>query len=101
MMRAIMLIDDDADTRMTIRDFLTARGFVVHAAREGQHALRMLAKMDPPAMILLDYKMPVMDGKQLLPPLRRIPTLQGIPAVNLPAAPREWARALLVVEQGL
>ena len=96
-----MLIDDDADTRMTIRDFLTARGFVVHAAREGQHALRMLEKMDPPDMILLDYKMPVMDGKQFLTALRRIPRLQSIPVVILSSATREWSGAHLEVEQVL
>src|SRR2546427_5205553 len=100
-MRAIMLIDDDADTRMTIRDFLTARGFVVHAAREGQHALRTLEKMDPPDLILLDYKMPVMDGKQFLTVQRTIPRLQGIPVIILSAATREWSGAHLEVEEVL
>ena len=96
-----MLIDDDADIRIAIRDFLTAEGFVVHTAREGQHALHMLEKMDPPDLILLDYKMPVMDGKQFLTALRRIPRLQSIPVVILSAATREWSGAHLEVEQVL
>ncbi len=100
-MHAIMLIDDDADTRMTIRDFLTAEGFVVHTARDGQHALHMLEKMDPPDLILLDYKMPVMDGKQFLAVQRRTPRLGNIPVVILSAATREWSGAHLEVEEVL
>jgi DNA-binding response OmpR family regulator len=63
-MRSILLIDDDANIRMALREFLMEAGFVVHVAREGQHALHVLDKIDPPDLILLDYKMPVMDGKQ-------------------------------------
>ena len=100
-MHAIMVIDDDADTRMTIRDFLTAEGFVVHTARDGQHALHMLEKMDPPDLILLDYKMPVMDGKQFLAVQRRTPRLENIPVVILSAATREWSGAHLEVEEVL
>src|SRR5881628_1735234 len=100
-MHSILLIDDDADARMTVRDFLTGQGLVVYTAREGQHALHVLEKMDPPDLILLDYKMPVMDGKQFLAVQRTIPRLQGIPVVILSAATREWSGAHLEVEEVL
>src|SRR5213592_2556495 len=100
-MPAILVVDDEADTRLTLRDFLTGQGFIVHAAREGQHALHMLEKMDPPDVILLDYKMPVMDGKQFLTILRRTPRLHHIPVVILSAATREWSGAHLEVEEVL
>ena len=96
-----MLIDDDADTRVAIRDFLTTEGFLVHTAREGQQALHMLEKMDPPDLILLDYKMPVMNGKQFLAIQRRTPRLENIPVVILSAATREWSGAHLEVEEVL
>jgi len=96
-MRSILLIDDDADTRMTLRDFLTGEGFVVHTARDGQHALHVLDRMEPPDLILLDYKMPVMDGKQFLALMQRIPRLQSTPVVLLSAATREWSGAHLEV----
>ena len=96
-----MLIDDDAHTRMAIRDFLTTEGFLVHTAREGQQALHMLEKMDPPDLILLDYKMPVMNGKQFLAIQRRTPRLENIPVVILSAATREWSGAHLEVEEVL
>lgn len=86
---------------MQLRDFLTGEGFVVHAAREGQHALHLLERMERPDLILLDYKMPVMDGKQFLSLLRRIPSLQSVPVVILSAATREWSGAHLEVEEVL
>ena len=100
-MRSILLVDDDANTRVTLRDFLTEAGYVVHAARDGQHALHMLEKIDPPDLILLDYKMPVMDGKQFLSVQRRTPRLENIPVVILSAATREWSGAHLEVEEVL
>ena len=87
--------------RMTVRDFLTGQGFVVHTGREGQHALHIMEKMDRPDLILLDYKMPVMDGKQFLAILHRTPGLQHIPVVILSAATREWSGAHLEVEEVL
>jgi chemosensory pili system protein ChpA (sensor histidine kinase/response regulator) len=98
---SILLVDDDMDTRLVLRDFLTEAGFAVYTARDGQHALQTLEKMDPPDLILLDYKMPVMDGKQFLGVQRRIPRLQGIPIVILSAATREWSGAQLEVEDVL
>jgi CheY-like chemotaxis protein len=100
-MPSILLIDDEVDLRLLLRDCLTEAGFVVHTARDGQYALRTLEKMDPPDLILLDYKMPVMDGKQFLAVLRTIPRLQGIPVVILSAATREWSGAHLEVEEVL
>ena len=100
-MRSILVVDDDADTRMVLRDFLTDEGFEVHTARDGQHALHLLEKLSPPNLILLDYKMPVMDGKHFLGEQRRIPRLQDVPVVLLSAATREWSGANLEVEEVL
>lgn len=96
-MSSILLIDDDADIRLSLREFLTGEGFAVHTARDGQHALNVLERMPPPDLILLDYKMPVMDGKQFLTHLRRTPHVQTIPVVILSAATREWSGANLEV----
>lgn len=100
-MRSILLVDDDADIRLMLREFLTETGFLMHVARDGQHALHQLDKIDPPDLILLDYKMPVMDGKQFLAMMRSNPRLQTIPVVILSAATREWSGAHLEVEEVL
>jgi two-component system, OmpR family, response regulator VicR len=100
-MRSILLVDDDAAIRLLLRDFLTDQGFVVHTARDGQHGVHMLEKLDAPDLILLDYKMPVMDGKQFLTIVRRMPQLQDVPVVILSAATREWSGAHLEVAEVL
>ena len=100
-MRSILLVDDDANIRLALRDFLTAEKFVVHTARDGQHALQVLEKIDRPDLILLDYKMPIMDGKQFLSMLRQVPRLQTTPVVILSAATREWSGAHLEVDEVL
>src|SRR5688572_31534737 len=96
-MRFILVIDDDVDARRTLREFLTGEGFTVQTARDGQHALNVLERIALPDLILLDYKMPVMDGKQFLAVLRRTPPFQSIPVVILSAATREWSGANLEV----
>lgn len=100
-MRSIMIIDDDVDTRRALREFLMGNGFVVYTARDGQHALSMLERLLPPDLILLDYKMPVMDGKQFLAVMRRTPALEPIPVIILSAATREWSGAHLEVVEVL
>jgi len=99
MRRSILLVDDEADVRMTLRGLLEDEGFIVHTARDGQHALQVLEKIDLPDLILLDYKMPNMDGRQFLSVQRRIPRLQMIPVVVLSAATREWSGAHLEVDE--
>ena len=100
-MRSILVIDDEADTRLALREFLSAEGFLVHTARDGQHALHVLDRIEPPDLILLDYRMPVMDGKQFLAAMRVVPRLQTIPVVILSAATREWSGAHLEVVEVL
>jgi len=93
--KTILIVDDDADTRALLGDFLTEQGFVVHAARDGRHALQLLTHLDLPDMILLDYRMPVMSGVQFLARKRRNPRIRSIPVVLLSAWTRQWAGARL------
>lgn len=76
----LLVIDDDHDTRVLLRDLLERAGYVVHTAANGREALSMVRKLDPkPRLILLDLQMPVMDGWQFLGELRREAALAGIP----------------------
>jgi len=59
----ILIIDDSFDHQELLRILLEGEGFQVAAAFNGREALDMMEKMPaPPALILLDLMMPVMDG---------------------------------------
>jgi DNA-binding response OmpR family regulator len=57
---------------------LKLEGFEVQTAADGEEGL-LLAIQDPPDAILLDLRMPIVDGAEFLRRLRRSPGLSGIP----------------------
>lgn len=59
--RPILVVDDDVTIAMTIESFLIEEGYTVVVAHNGKEAMEC-AEESPPAVILLDMKMPVMDG---------------------------------------
>lgn len=61
----ILVVDDDPEVRMTTRDFLSSKGYVVTAASGGREALTLLESSDPD-VVLLDVAMPDMDGMETL-----------------------------------
>ena len=91
MAKIILVVDDDADTRELLSEVLSMRGFEVHVARDGRHALQVLAHIGTPDLILLDWLMPVMSGSHFLARKRRNPRLRPIPVVLLSAWTRAWS----------
>ncbi len=59
--RPILVVDDDDTIAMTLEAFFVEEGYKVMVAHNGKEALERAGK-SPPAVILLDMKMPVMDG---------------------------------------
>jgi CheY-like chemotaxis protein len=93
----ILLIDDDIITQETVSLILAGDGFRVAAARNGADALdRLRQGALRPDLILLDLKMPVMDGCAFCQKLQQEAALSGIPLILLSAAPdvAEQAAAL-------
>jgi two-component system chemotaxis response regulator CheY len=59
--RPILVIEDDEDIRDFVSAFLDTSGYTVVVAANGSVALEIIDRA-PPRAILLDMKMPVMDG---------------------------------------
>lgn len=76
----ILVVDDDADSRETLVDLLSSRGFAVESAENGRQALGYLSRSKP-ALIILDLMMPVMSGWEFLKSKRSDPRLQSLPVV--------------------
>jgi DNA-binding response OmpR family regulator len=74
----ILLVDDDDRFRGILKEFLELRGFSVVTAGSGEDALGCLAE-HAPSVVLLDMKMPGMDGVLTLKHIRmRKPNLPVI-----------------------
>jgi two-component system response regulator len=82
----ILLVDDDADCRMLIRDAITSSKVSnsVFEAADGQEALDFL-RGNPrrPGLIFLDIEMPRMDGQSALRAIKQDPNLRDIPVVMM------------------
>ena len=82
----VLLADDDAGTRESVRLLLELEGLDVAVAADGREALRFLQENGPPHLILLDLSMPDMDGWTFMEALTRNPTWLGVPVVVLTGA---------------
>lgn len=80
----ILLVDDVEDALDIYSTYLSIHGYRVVTATNGREAL-VAAAAERPALILLDLRMPVMDGTSTLRELRQSPSLQGVPVVALTA----------------
>jgi CheY-like chemotaxis protein len=81
----ILLVEDDPETRAVVRDLLLRNGYSVQTAGDGRDALARLLDDEQPALIILDLRMPKMDGLQLLTVARAYYRLAAIPALLLSA----------------
>ena len=75
-MRTILVVDDDAKVRDSIRVVLADEGFRAVTARSGEEALASI-RNELPGLVLLDVWMPEMDGIEVLARIKKA-------AVDLP-----------------
>jgi signal transduction histidine kinase/CheY-like chemotaxis protein len=80
-----LIVDDDPAIRALTERTVERLGLTPVTACDGQAALDWLAENRPPALILLDLLMPVMDGFEFLHHLRARPGWRDIPVLVLTA----------------
>jgi diguanylate cyclase (GGDEF)-like protein len=80
----ILVVDDIADNLRVLSAALTERGYQVRCVKNGTMAL-LTAKKNPPQLILLDIKMPDMDGYQVCEQLKQDELTRDIPIIFLSA----------------
>jgi len=86
--RRVLVVEDDADTRELLREFLRRAGFAVVEAGDGAAGLRQLYASRPD-LVILDISLPRLDGWKTL---ERIRDLSDVPVLVLTAHSLELER---------
>jgi DNA-binding response OmpR family regulator len=82
----VLIVEDDADLREVYADALEAEGFGVAVASDGNEALAILNRSTGlPCAVLLDLRMPGMDGWELAHHLRHSRLWRGVPILVVAA----------------
>ena len=80
----ILIVDDHPENLQLLFDALSRDGYELRRVLSGQQALQV-AQFDPPDLILLDIRMPEIDGYEVCRRLKAEPQTQGIPVIFLSA----------------
>ena len=87
----ILLAEDNEANRMTISNYLEAKGYRLLIATNGQQAVE-LARRESPDIILMDIQMPDTDGLEIMRQLRHCSSLATVPIIALTALAMEGDR---------
>ncbi len=82
--KRLLLIDDDPNLILLVKDYLEFRGYEVVTAENGREALEIL-ELDIPDMIICDVMMPEMDGYTFVEQVRQTERTSWIPVLFLSA----------------
>lgn len=82
--KLVMLVEDNPNNLETLRSYLSAKGFRLILAHNGEEALELVAEIQPD-LILMDVQMPKMDGLEATRRIRAMPECREIPIIGLTA----------------
>jgi two-component system, cell cycle response regulator DivK len=81
----ILIVEDNDKNRKLVRDVLTFKGYEVIETETGEEGVR-LAKERSPSLVLMDIRLPGIDGVEALRRLRAEGTTRGIPVMAMTAS---------------
>jgi CheY-like chemotaxis protein len=81
----VLVVDDNPDMQELARAVLQPAGHRVISANNGKEALDLLCALPEPDVVILDLRMPVMEGQELLGILRAYKRLAHIPVAVISA----------------
>ena len=76
----IMVVEDDADSRLMMRTLLEMKGYLVIEAANGQEAIET-AERERPHLIIMDLQLPYLNGFSVTRYVRQQEHLRGIPII--------------------
>jgi CheY-like chemotaxis protein len=84
-MKKVLIVDDEPDLLKVVSFRLKKAGYEVVTAVDGKIAIDLIAGSRPD-LVLLDLRMPVMDGAEFCAKIKSDETLKGIPIILLTAS---------------
>ena len=90
----IIVVDDDENNLMMAGHILSTAHMKVTAMKSGRDLLAFLKEREVPDLILLDIKMPGMDGFETLTELRKLEKAKEVPVIFLTADDKSETEAI-------
>lgn len=82
MAKRVLVIDDEEDYRLILKDILAAAGYEVRLTQDGAEGLAALGDFHPD-IVLVDWMMPKMDGETFCKAMRADGRYRGLPVLML------------------
>ena len=95
----ILIVDDDDQMRLLLKDILEHEGYRVETASDGIEGLAAV-KRRMPNLVLTDLVMPAMDGSQLIRALRDDASTKHLPIIILSGYGKDTSDIVRGLEQG-
>jgi CheY-like chemotaxis protein len=91
--KPILVVDDDPSLLSIVADLLEVEGHRVERAKNGKQALEAIERIDP-MLVLLDMRMPVVDGRDFVGELKTRGITLPIIVMTGAAEARAWAEEI-------
>ena len=99
---SVLIVEDEADVRETLREALEGKKYRVATAANGKEALELLMGARPlPDVVIFDLQMPVLDGVAMYRAMQQHPKLSAIPVVVSTGDPAKAPAGVLVLPKPL
>jgi CheY-like chemotaxis protein len=83
--KRVLIVEDDAEIRSALASAFEDEGVRALVASDGRDALSKLSDGAPPAVILLDLRMPRIGGEAFLREMRADPRFEHVPVITMSA----------------
>lgn len=83
--KSVLIVEDDEAIRTVLSEVLRDEGFKVFTAINGQDGLKILDTIPRPCLILLDFMMPIMNGREFMEKKQQDDLIAGVPVVLISA----------------
>jgi CheY-like chemotaxis protein len=88
----LLVVDDESQVAEGLKALLSARGYTVETAFDGNQVVERLARDPLPDLVLLDYSMPGLGGDEVLAHMRSEDRLRAVPVLMVTASSIDLTR---------